>query len=83
MNDNECIDIDKYINNFSYNVDLSKLTLTLSIPQIYLNSIESTLASENDWDDGISALMTNYNLNGSYSRNNRMSNYSSLFFEFK
>ncbi|WP_272660977.1 fimbria/pilus outer membrane usher protein [Providencia sp. PROV150] len=79
INDNECIDIDKYINNFSYNVDLSKLTLTLSIPQIYLNSIRSTLASENDWDDGISALMTNYNLNGSYSRNNRMSNYSSLF----
>ncbi|MEX6246409.1 FimD/PapC N-terminal domain-containing protein [Providencia hangzhouensis] len=62
INDNECIDIDKYINNFSYNVGWFKVNTKTLIPQIYLNSIRSTLASENDWDDGISALMTNYNL---------------------
>ena len=78
--DNECIDIDKYITDFSYDVDLSKLTLTLLIPQIYLTSIRSTLANESDWDDGITALMTNYNINGSYTKNKKMDDYSSTFF---
>lgn len=76
---NECIDISKYINNFSYDVDLSKLTLILSIPQIYLKSIRSTLADESDWDDGIPMFLMNYNLNGSFSKNKNIDNYSSLF----
>ncbi|EKT56047.1 fimbria/pilus outer membrane usher protein [Providencia burhodogranariea] len=76
---NECIDISKYINDFSYDVDLSKLTLKLSIPQIYLKSIRSTLANESDWDDGISALMMNYRFNGSFSKNKDMDDYSSSF----
>lgn len=77
--DHECVNISKYINNFSYDVDLSKLRLVLSIPQIYLKSIRSTLADESDWDDGIPVFMINYNLNGSFSKNKNMDNYSSLF----
>ncbi|QZY66511.1 fimbrial biogenesis outer membrane usher protein (plasmid) [Providencia rettgeri] len=79
INDDECIDIGKYISNFSYNVEISKLKLTLLIPQIYLDSIRSTLANESDWDDGISSLITNYNLNGSYSKNKLINDYSSLY----
>lgn len=75
----ECIDIDKYIDDFSYDVNLSKLTLKLSIPQIYLKSIRTTLANESDWDDGISALMMNYKFNGSFSKNRNMDDYSSSF----
>lgn len=75
----QCIDLNNAINDFSYHVDLSKLTLTLLIPQIYLKSIRSTLANESDWDDGITALMTNYNINGSYSKNKNMEDYSSAF----
>ena len=75
----ECIDIAEYIDEFSYDVDLSKLTLTLSIPQIYLKSIRSTLANEADWDDGVPVLMTNYNINGSYAKNNHQDAYSSTF----
>jgi len=78
--DNECINLNEYINDFSYDVDLSKLTLTLLIPQIYLKSLRSTLANESDWDDGITALMTNYNINGSYTKNKKMDDYSSTFF---
>lgn len=78
--DNECIDISKHINNFSYDIDLSKLTLVLSIPQIYLKSIRSTLAYEADWDDGIPVFLMNYNLNGSFSKNKNIDNYSSFFF---
>jgi len=75
---NECIDIAKYIKNFDYEVDLSKLVLRLSIPQIYLDSTQSTMAPEREWDDGITAFIMNYNLNGSYSRNSN-NNYSSNF----
>ena len=76
---NDCIDLSEYIDNFSYDVDLSKLTLTLKIPQIYLKSIRSTLANEADWNDGIPALLTNYNINGSYTKNKKMDDYSSTF----
>lgn len=78
----ECIAISTYINEFNYDVDLSTLTLDLFIPQIYLTSIRSTLANESDWDDGITALMTNYNVNGSYTKNRNMDDYSSEFFSF-
>lgn len=76
---NSCIDIAKYINNFNYEVDLSKLILRLSIPQIYLDSTQSTMAPENEWDDGITAFMMNYNYNGSYSKNEGHNNYSSNY----
>lgn len=76
---NNCIDLKKHMPDFSYDVDLSKLTLTLLIPQIYLETIRTTLANESDWDDGITAFISNYNLNGSFSKNKKMDNYSSLF----
>lgn len=76
----ECIDIEKYIKNFDYDIDLSKLVLRLSIPQIYLDSTQSTMAPEREWDDGIAAFMMNYNFNGSYSRNSH-NNYSSNFLD--
>jgi len=75
----KCVDIASYIENFSYDVDLSKLTLTLQIPQIYLKSLRSTLANESDWDDGIPVLITNYNFNGSYTKNKVMDDYTSNF----
>nr|WP_154325390.1 fimbria/pilus outer membrane usher protein [Pantoea sp. 201603H] len=78
--ENTCVNISDYIDDFNYDVNLSKLTLTLQIPQIYLKSIRSTLANEADWDDGIPALVTNYNVNGSYTKNKKMEDYSSTFF---
>ncbi|WP_193763713.1 fimbria/pilus outer membrane usher protein [Hafnia paralvei] len=77
----QCIDITKYIKNFDYEVDLSKLVLRLSIPQIYLDSSRSTMAPEREWDDGIAAFMMNYNFNGSYSKNDNNNNYSSNFLD--
>ncbi|HEJ9059005.1 TPA: fimbrial biogenesis outer membrane usher protein [Serratia fonticola] len=79
MENNDCVDISKYINNFDYDVDLSKLTLRLSIPQIYLDSVQSTMAPEKEWDDGIIAFLMNYNYNGSYSNNENNNNYSSNY----
>lgn len=75
----DCVDIAKYIKDFNYEVDLSKLILRLSIPQIYLASTRTTLAPQNNWNDGISAYLMNYNFNGSYSKNEINNNYSSNY----
>lgn len=76
---NECIDIKKNIKDFSYDVELSKLILRLSIPQIYLESTRTTLAKEDSWDDGIPFFLMNYNFNGSYSKNKNTEDYSSYY----
>lgn len=79
IEENDCIDIAKYIKDFDYDVDLTKLILRVSIPQIYLYSTQSTMAPENEWNDGIVAFLMNYNFNGSYSKNKNNSNYSSNY----
>lgn len=76
---NECINIKSYIKDFSYDVELSKLAINLSIPQIYLDSVVSTLANKKDWDDGIPFFLINYNFNGSYSKNKISDDYSSYY----
>ncbi|MEY1239725.1 fimbria/pilus outer membrane usher protein [Providencia manganoxydans] len=75
----KCIEFGDFIKDFDYSIDLSRLELTLSIPQIYLKKTRSTLANESDWDNGISALITNYNLNGSVIKNKKTDDYSSIF----
>ena len=74
-----CVDIGKFIKEFDYEVDLAKLTLRLSIPQIYLDSTLTTMAPESEWDDGITAFIMNYDYNGSYSKNNNSQDYSSNY----
>jgi len=75
----DCVDIGKYIKGFDYEVDLTKLILRLSIPQIYLDSTRTTMAAETDWDDGIAAYLMNYNFNGSYAKNENNNNFSSNY----
>lgn len=77
---NECIDVKKYIKEFDYDMDLSKLIIRLSVPQVYLDATRTTLASQDDWDAGIPVFLMNYNFNGSYSKNNDYDDYSSHYF---
>lgn len=75
----QCIDIKNHIQDFSYDVELSKLILRLSIPQLYLDSTRTTLATEDSWDDGIPFFLINYNFNGSNSKVKNMNGYSSYY----
>lgn len=74
-----CIAVDNYIPDFGYQIDLSKAALKLSIPQIYLQSVQSTLAEQSDWDDGINAFLMNYDFSGSNAYNKNSDNYSSNY----
>lgn len=79
-NTNECLNIESIIPEMNYKVDLPQLVFKVSIPQIYLESKNSSLAEESDWDDGISGLLMNYNFMGTNSKNGPNSNYSSYYF---
>lgn len=46
--------------------DGNKLVLNISIPQIYLDSAAYDYISPSRWDEGINALMTNYDFSGSH-----------------
>ncbi|HHR6019992.1 TPA: fimbria/pilus outer membrane usher protein, partial [Providencia alcalifaciens] len=43
-------------------LDLSRLRLTISVPQVAMQSLISRNADPSLWDDGIPALMANYNV---------------------
>lgn len=79
LQSSECLDIHTFIPEFNYEIDLSKSALTLVIPQIYLSSVRSTLANTDDWDDGISAFLMNYDYSGSNSKNKNSEDYSSNY----
>lgn len=80
---NECVDIQRIIPELDYKVDLSDLSLTLIIPQMYLDSTSSTLAKESDWDSGINGLLINYNFLGNQAYNANNEDSSSYYFSLE
>lgn len=68
--DNEKIpDLSKYIPDATVHTNLSKLNMNISIPQIYMNNNAKGYVPENMLENGISALLFSYQLNGSHGRN--------------
>ncbi|AHW95300.1 outer membrane usher protein [Enterobacter asburiae L1] len=63
--DGQCIDIATLIEGAKASFDFGKQRLDLSVPQVALkNSVRGYIPPEK-WDQGINALLLNYNLNGS------------------
>ncbi|MDX7987257.1 fimbrial biogenesis outer membrane usher protein [Xenorhabdus sp. 12] len=58
-------DIDKYISHASVDLDFNRQRLNISIPQIALNYTAHNDVPPNLWDQGLTALMINYNYAGS------------------
>lgn len=81
-NDN-CVDIKQVIPELDYKVNLSNLSLTLVIPQMYLESVSSTLAKESDWNDGINGFLINYNFLGNQAYNSQGDDSSSYYFSLE
>lgn len=69
---------------FSFYFDLSKLRLDISVPQIYIDNITEGSVDPELLDNGIPALLLNYNLNGSKNWTDRedKSKMQSLFGSF-
>ncbi|HHX8648262.1 fimbrial biogenesis outer membrane usher protein [Vibrio antiquarius] len=57
-------DWENYIPNFIYKFNSKKQRLDLYVPQIYMEREQQGWVNPESWDDGITAFMLNYNLQG-------------------
>ncbi|WP_057104584.1 fimbria/pilus outer membrane usher protein [Citrobacter freundii] len=61
-----CINPVPLIDGSSWFFDANKLALNISVPQIYLDSSAADIISPSRWDQGINALMVNYDFSGAH-----------------
>lgn len=70
----KCVDFLSVIPDSGANLDFDKLRLDLSIPQAALNRNARDYISPEEWDEGITALLLNYNFTGSNSKTDSSDN---------
>lgn len=63
-----CIYLESIIDQASSNFDLERLRLDLSVPQAYLKTNARGLVPVEEWDNGINALLVNYNFTGAHNK---------------
>lgn len=66
VDDKACINPVPLIDGAVWTLDADKLTLALSVPQIYLDIAARDTIPPSRWDEGITALMMNYDLSGTH-----------------
>ncbi|HHG3336873.1 fimbrial biogenesis outer membrane usher protein [Vibrio parahaemolyticus] len=65
IKDDEVVtDWENYIPNFIYKFNSKKQRLDIYVPQIYMDREQQGWVNPESWDDGITAFMLNYNLQG-------------------
>lgn len=60
-----CVNPASLIAGASWSLDANKLALNVSIPQIYLDNAAHDYISPSRWDEGVNAMMVNYDFSGS------------------
>ncbi|EBA7188312.1 fimbrial biogenesis outer membrane usher protein [Salmonella enterica] len=66
IDDKACVDPVPLIDGSTWLLDANKLALNITIPQIYLNTAAYDYISPSRWDEGINAMMVNYDFSGSH-----------------
>lgn len=64
LDDETIANWEKYIPNFIYKFDAKKQRLDLFAPQIYVERTQQGWVNPETWDDGVPALILNYNVQG-------------------
>ncbi|MBP6123065.1 MULTISPECIES: fimbria/pilus outer membrane usher protein [Providencia] len=72
-NNNQCIDFSK-LEGVSVVPNLSEGTVTLNIPQVYLEYMDVNWLPKTLWDEGIGGLLIDYNANYQYSDQDSIKN---------
>lgn len=67
VDDKTCVNPVPLIKDSSWALLADKLTLDINIPQIYLDTAARGYISPSRWDEGITALMVNYDFSGEHS----------------
>ncbi|EOZ6590790.1 fimbria/pilus outer membrane usher protein [Salmonella enterica] len=68
-----------YIPGATENFDFSGLTLNITVPQIYMDKQKRGIEDPSRWEDGVSALFSNYAFRGANTRYNRNADTDSYF----
>lgn len=66
VDDKTCVNPVPLIDGATWLLDASKLALNITIPQIYLNNAVNGYISPSRWDQGINAMMMNYDFSASH-----------------
>ncbi|HFT7131112.1 TPA: fimbria/pilus outer membrane usher protein [Klebsiella aerogenes] len=67
--DDKCVDL-SILEGTSLEIDLSRLTISLTIPQSYLEYKDQTWVPPSRWEEGVNGFLLDYTLNGSLTRRN-------------
>ena len=65
IDDKACINPEPLVPGATWKFDPDELALNITIPQIYIDAAASGYINPSRWDEGINALMVNYNFSGS------------------
>ncbi|EPN9384257.1 fimbria/pilus outer membrane usher protein [Cronobacter malonaticus] len=76
---NTCVSMEEQVPGTKVAFDFSKLQLDITIPQTVLRDESSQGVPEEEWDDGIPALINNYQLSGQQYLKDRQGNASSVY----
>ncbi|UEK61560.1 fimbrial biogenesis outer membrane usher protein (plasmid) [Providencia rettgeri] len=68
-NDKAINELDSYIPHATINLDLARLRLDISIPQVAMDPSFDKNSDPNLWDNGIPAILMNYNISAGHSDN--------------
>jgi outer membrane usher protein len=74
-----CVQLGSLVSQAKTTLNLEQLRLDVSVPQALLASKARGLVPVEEWDNGISALLVNYNLTGAHSRGANTSSSDSYF----
>ncbi|QZN98065.1 fimbrial biogenesis outer membrane usher protein [Symbiopectobacterium purcellii] len=74
----QCVDLQQKLPEAQINYDSNEQRLDIVIPQIYMQNTARGTVSPELWDDGISALLMGYNVNG-YTSESQGKTFNSLF----
>ncbi|WP_414165454.1 fimbria/pilus outer membrane usher protein [Superficieibacter sp. BNK-5] len=67
IDSSRCVNPVPLVPDSSWDVDVDKLALNITLPQIYLDLAAYGYISPSRWDEGINALMVNYDFSGTHS----------------
>lgn len=65
IDDKTCLDPEAYVPGSTWKLNADELVLNITIPQIYIDAAASGYINPSRWDEGINALMVNYDFSGS------------------
>lgn len=74
-----CIQLESLISEAKSTLSLEQLRLDLSVPQALLTSNARGFVPVEDWDNGINALMINYNFTGAHTSGSQSASSNSYF----